>query len=97
MNPPASSKPQVLNVDNVSSNESKEKPITFNPIGVCEQKLFCQELGLHLKQGFGFDNVREFCDTPPVEIKIVKGDGNCAFRVVSYLLVGTEDFMLTLG
>ena len=39
----------------------------------------------------GFDNAGEFCDGLPSEIKIIKGNENCFFKAVSYILAGTEE------
>ena len=47
-----------------------------------------------MQESVGFDYVGEFCDS---QIKTVKGDGNCFFRSISYLSVGTQEFYVYIG
>ena len=37
-----------------------------------------------VQESLGFNNVEVFSDRPPSQIKIVKGDGDCSFRAISY-------------
>ena len=47
---------------------------------------------MHGAGSLRFNSVAEFCDGLPGQIKSVKGDGDCFFRHISYLLADMQEF-----
>ena len=88
---------EMLDVGNVLcfipsiSKVCKETPVNFNPISVCEHTQLYRELDLNMVQeSLGFNSVWEFCDGLSSQIKIIRGDVNYFFKVLSYLLATNE-------
>ena len=77
---------------NIIAIQSVSKPMqigAFNPLTISKRKRLCITLGLT------FDNVVYYGRTRDLEqprrTYKTKGDGNCYFRAISYILTGTED------
>jgi len=64
----------------------------FNPVDSSWQRNVCYELGLPLFKKTKYKTVcLGLSDCKPTKLYTVKGDGNCFFRCLSYMVTGDED------
>ena len=67
-------------------NSNHSAYFTENPLGVHVGK----QKGLKRNSGLNFTRLSKVCGHD-FEVKSIDGDGNCCFRMISYLLLGVED------
>ncbi len=73
----------------------EEQKHVFKPLSVGSQRVKCEQLGFQFQKKSGpmgqVLNKPFGPSSPPTRIKAVRGDGNCFFRAISYVLTGEED------
>ena len=89
---------QEIDIDLLVSGVQRPAAIKFKPLSLFCRKPTGTRLGVHVgKQegmkrnvGLNFTGLSKVCGHD-FEVKSVGGDGNCFFRMISYLLLGVED------
>ncbi len=72
----------------ISGRESPSSR-SFTPASPAERKLMAETHGLHISKCVYFGNCSKL--SKPRRIHRTRGDGNCYFRCISFILTGTED------
>ena len=89
---------EEVDTDLLVSGVQRPAAIRFKPLSLFCRKATGARLGVHVGKekglkrnvGFNFTGLSKVCGHH-FEVKSIGGDGNCFFRIISYLVLGVED------
>ena len=89
---------EEIDIDILVSGVQRPTAIKFKPLSLFCRKPTGARLGMHVgkqkelkrNSGLNFTRLSKVCGHD-FEVKSIGGDGNCFFRMISYLLFGVED------
>ena len=88
--------PSTLHGDNglemLESSQTYECPYKYHPVDNMWQRMTCENMGLiYIQSNDITPGGLHVSLTVPASIRSIRGDGNCFFRSLSYIITGSEE------